>query len=78
MSPVLSNSLAAVATPTGFVITDLETNQIMLTGSTPYPVRGMAIDVTNGYFYFTMPDSNSVVTVPIPTTPINDSEQFLN
>jgi len=78
VSPVLNNSLAAVATPTGFVITDLETNAIMLTGTTPHAVRGMAIDVTNGYFYFTMPDSNSVVTVPIPTTPLDDSVQFLN
>ncbi len=78
VSPILNNSFAAEATPTGFLITDLETNQVLLSGSTPYPVRGMAFDATNGFFYFTMPDSNSVVTVPIPTTPINANVQYLN
>lgn len=78
VSPVLNNSFAAEATPTGFLITDLETNQVLLSGNTPYPVRGMAIDATNGYFYFTMQDSNSVVTVPIPTAPLDTALQYMN
>jgi YVTN family beta-propeller protein len=78
ISPILNNSFAAEATPSGFMITDLETNQVLLAGNTPHPVRGLAVDATNGYFYFTMPDSNSVVKVAIPTAPLSPNVLYGN
>jgi hypothetical protein len=78
VSPILNNSFAASATATGFQITNLSSGAVVLSASTPFPVRGMAVDSAAGYFYFTMPDSNSVVTVPIPTTPLTSDVTFLN
>lgn len=78
VSPIVNGGFAATATPTGFVITDVDTGATVLSANTPSAVRGMAIDPTAGYFYFTMPDLNEVITVPIPSTPDPGTMQALN
>jgi YVTN family beta-propeller protein len=61
-----SNGLAVVATPTGFVLLDLSNNQQLLSGSTPSTIHGIATDPAQGAVFFTLPDSNGVLTVPLP------------
>ncbi|HEY6250938.1 MAG TPA: YncE family protein [Candidatus Angelobacter sp.] len=60
------NGLAASATPTGFVIYDLVSHQQLMATSTATPVRGIASDPNNTVVYFTTPDSNKYITVPLP------------
>jgi hypothetical protein len=60
------NNLSISATPTGYVVQDVYTGAVLLSGTTPAPVRGIAVDQTKGFAYLTVPDTNSVYTVPIP------------
>jgi len=61
-----SNGLGASATPTGFVIYDLIGHKEVMRGTTATPVRGIGIDPNNWVAYFSVPDSNQLVTVPLP------------
>jgi hypothetical protein len=69
VSARFSNGMAASSTPTGFVIYDLVTHQQIMTGTTPTPVRGIASDPDAMYAYFTLPDSNEYVSVPLEYAP---------
>jgi len=64
-----SNGMAASSTPTGFVIYDLVSHMQIMTGTTPTPVRGIASDPDAMYAYFTLPDSNEYISVPLEHTP---------
>jgi hypothetical protein len=57
--------MAASATPTGFVVYDLEGHTTLMTGATPTPVRGIAADPNCMFAYFTVPDSNEYIAVPL-------------
>ncbi len=65
VSAQFSNGMAASATPTGFVIYDLEGHQQLMTGTTQTPVRGIAADPNSRFAYFTLPDSNEYIAVPL-------------
>jgi YVTN family beta-propeller protein len=69
VSARFSNGMAASATPTGFVIYDVVSHQQLMTGNTPTPVRGIASDPDSMYAYFTLPDSNEYIVVPLESTP---------
>jgi YVTN family beta-propeller protein len=69
VSARFSNGMAASATPTGFVIYDVISHQQLMTGTTPTPVRGIASDPDSMYAYFTLPDSNEYIAVPLESTP---------
>jgi hypothetical protein len=69
VSARFSNGMGASSTPTGFVIYDLVSHQQIMTGSTPTPVRGIASDPDSMYAYFTLPDSNEYIAVPLESTP---------
>lgn len=69
VSARFSNGMAASATPTGFVIYDVISHQQLMTGNTPTPVRGIASDPDCMYAYFTLPDSNEYIVVPLESTP---------
>jgi hypothetical protein len=69
VSTRFSNGTAASSTPTGFVIYDLVTHQQIMTGTTPTPVRGIASDPDAMYAYFTLPDSNEYISVPLEYAP---------
>ena len=60
------NSIAVVGTPTGFAVLDLPLQIDLMEATTPSPVRGIATDAQQGAVYLTVPDSNSVITVPLP------------
>jgi len=60
------NSVVVVGTPTGFAVLDLIRQIDLLDATTPSPVRGIATDPAQGVAYVTLPDSNSLVTVPLP------------
>lgn len=60
------NGLGASATPTGFVVYDLVSHREIMSGSTSTPVRGIASNPSNTVVYFTVPDSNKYITVPLP------------
>ena len=60
------NSVVVVGTPTGFAVLDLIRQMDLLDGTTPSPVRGIATDPAQGAAYLTAPDSNSLITVPLP------------
>ncbi len=65
VSAQFSNGIGASATPTGFVIYDLIGHQQIMTGTTPTPVRGIAADPNSTFAYFTLPDSNEYIAVPL-------------
>lgn len=69
VSSRFSNGMGASATPTGFVIYDLITHQQIMTGTTTTPVRGIASDPDSMFAYFTLPDSNQYISVPLESTP---------
>lgn len=63
------NDLSISASPGGFVVTELSTGGTVMTGSTPGPIRAIAVDPNYGEMYLTVPDSNAVITVPLPPLP---------
>ena len=69
VSARFSNGMGASSTPTGFAIYDLVTHQQIMTGTTPTPVRGIASDPDSMFAYFTLPDSNEYISVPLEYTP---------
>ncbi|MBI1739297.1 MAG: hypothetical protein HYR57_00195 [Candidatus Koribacter versatilis] len=66
VSKQFGNGMAASSTPTGFVVYDLVSHQQIMSGTTPTPVRGIASDPLNTTVYFTVPDSNQYIVVPLP------------
>lgn len=66
VSAQFGNGMAASATPTGFVIYDLVSHKQFMRGTTPTPVRGIASDPLSQFAYFSIPDSNEYITVPLP------------
>lgn len=66
VSAQFGNAFAASSTPTGFVIYELVNHQQIMTGTTPTPVRGIASNPSNTTAYFTVPDSNELISVPLP------------
>ncbi|NNN19800.1 MAG: hypothetical protein HKL84_08105 [Acidimicrobiaceae bacterium] len=63
------NDISISASPGGFVVTEVSTGGTVMTGSTPYPIRAIAVDPNYGQVYLTVPDSNAVITVPLPPVP---------
>ncbi len=56
------------ATPTGFAITDITGQVVLVSEKTPSPVTAIAVDSKLHVAYLTMPDSNILLTVPLPGT----------
>jgi YVTN family beta-propeller protein len=69
VSSRFSNGMGASATPTGFVIYDLISHQQIMAANTSTPVRGIASDPEAMFAYFTLPDSNEYISVPLESTP---------
>ncbi len=63
------NDLAISASPGGFVVTEVSTGGTIMTGTTPNPIRAIAVDPNYGEVYLTVPDNNAVITVPLPPVP---------
>jgi YVTN family beta-propeller protein len=64
--PIYSSSngdITATVTGTSFTVSTVATGSILIQGTLPYPARGVAL--TNNMVYFTMPDTNSLVSLPI-------------
>jgi hypothetical protein len=64
--PIYSSTngdMTATVTGTNFTVSIVGTGQVLIQGTLPYPARGVAL--TNNMVYFTMPDSNSLVSLPI-------------
>ncbi len=59
------------ATPTGFSITDLSGHIVLVSETTPSPIAAIAVDQNLNVAYLTMPDSNTLLTVPLPGTGSN-------
>ncbi len=59
------------ATPTGFTITDITGKIVLVSEQTPSPVTAIAVDPQLNVAYLTMPDSNIILTVPLPGTNSN-------
>lgn len=66
VSATNNNGIAVQSTPTGFQVVDIPDNVILMTGTTPTPVRGIAIDPSQVTAYATLPESNEVITVNLP------------
>ncbi|MGD0521938.1 MAG: hypothetical protein ABSA48_11835 [Terracidiphilus sp.] len=54
------------ATPTGFTITDITGQDVLVSEQTPSPVTAIAVDSQLSVVYLAMPDSNTLLTVPLP------------
>jgi YVTN family beta-propeller protein len=65
--------VAVTATPTGFTITDIADNYVFDSVPTPSPVTAIAVDHNLNVAYLAMPDSNLVLTVPLPGIPASSS-----
>jgi hypothetical protein len=55
--------LIASANGNTFTVSVLSTGKVLVGGTTPYPIRGIAL--TSTMLYMTMPESNSLVTLPL-------------
>jgi hypothetical protein len=66
VSADLGNGLAVTANGSQFTVTDLSSGSIILTGALDAPIRSFAVEPGSGIAYFTVPDSNSVITVNLP------------
>ncbi len=66
VSKSYSNGIAVTSSPTGFVVLDLVAHKQIMQGTTPTPVRSIATDPAEGVAYLTAPESNSLITVPLP------------
>jgi YVTN family beta-propeller protein len=56
------------ATPTGFSITDITGKVVLVSEQTPSPITAIAVDPNLNVVYLTMPDSNTLLKVPLPGT----------
>jgi len=56
------------ATPTGFTITDIPGQVVLVSEKTPSPIPAIAVDSKLNVAYLTMPDSNILLSVPLPGT----------
>jgi YVTN family beta-propeller protein len=56
------------ATPTGFTISDASGNNVLISEKTPSPITAIAVDAKLNVVYLTMPDSNTLLKVPLPGT----------
>lgn len=65
------NSLTVSATSTGFIVTDLTLQEVVMQGSTTGPVTSIAVDPMNQVAYLTVPSQNLVITLPLPYVPLN-------
>ena len=80
------NSIVVVGTPSGFAVVDLIRQLTLVEGTTPSSVRGIATDPAEGVAFLTVPDSNSLISVPLPvqhtnaqvTVSINGGEQTVS
>jgi len=63
--------VVVTATPTGFTITDLSGHIVLDSETTPSPIAAIAVDSNLNVAYLTMPDSNTLLTVPLPGTGTN-------
>jgi DNA-binding beta-propeller fold protein YncE len=64
--PIYTSSngdLIASANGDTFTVSLLSSGKVLVNGTTPYPIRG--IKLTSTMLYLTMPESNSLVTLPI-------------
>ena len=60
------NGIVVTSSPTGFVVLDIVAHTQIMQGTTASPVRGIAVDPLESLAYLTAPDSNSLITVPLP------------
>jgi YVTN family beta-propeller protein len=63
---VQDNWAVVTATPTGFTITDASGHEVLVSEKTPSPIAAIAVDPNLHIVYLTMPDSNTLLTVPLP------------
>lgn len=58
-----NGDLAATVNGNAFTVTSIPSGNVLISGTLPYPARGVAITPT--VLYFTMPESNSLVSLPL-------------
>ncbi|WP_424170111.1 YncE family protein [Terracidiphilus sp.] len=58
-----NGDIIASANGTSFTVSSLSTGNILIGGTTPYPIRGVTL--TSTMLYLTMPESNSLITLPL-------------
>jgi YVTN family beta-propeller protein len=63
--------LVVTATPTGFTVTDANDHIVLISQTTASPVAAIAVDPKLNIAYLTEPDSNILLTVPLPGTGSN-------
>jgi len=69
---VIQDGWAVVtATPTGFTITDITGQVVLVSETTPSPITAIAVDPNLNVVYLVMPDINTLLTVPLPGTGTN-------
>jgi len=49
-------------------VTNAASNQVLISQTTPSPIAAIAVDTNLNVAYLTMPDSNTLLTVPLPGT----------
>ena len=58
-----NGDLAATVNGNAFAVTSIPSGNVLISGTLPYPARGVALTPT--MLYFTMPESNSLVSLPL-------------
>ena len=60
--------ITVAATPTGFTITDVSGHIVLVNQTTASPIAAIAVDTNLNVAYLTEPDSNVLLTIPLPGT----------
>lgn len=69
VSESVNNAFSISAQGTQFSVIDLSTGSVVMSGILDAPIRSFAVEPGAGIAYLTVPDSNSVISVPIPGLP---------
>jgi YVTN family beta-propeller protein len=66
VSASYGNRYIVEGTPSGFAVLDLETDKVMMQGTTAGPVVGIAADPQQGTAYATETSTNTLLSIPLP------------
>jgi YVTN family beta-propeller protein len=71
VSASYGNRYIVEGTPSGFAVLDLETDKVMMQGTTAGPIVGIAVDPQQGTAYATETSTNTLLSIPLPPVQTN-------
>lgn len=66
VSASYGNRYIVEGTPNGFAVLDLKVGKLIMQGTTPAPIVGIAVDAQQGTAFATETSSNTLLSIPLP------------